>query len=549
MKNRFSSKFSKALSLTSFFASFGFMAMAQQAAAPVTANSLVILLFSCVMILVVFLAAVLGDKIIKLAAGKFNTDKDSTPGLLPTFKELFIGEEETLADGSKKKVNSLSQGFDIKLSGKAAKLLRKYDAKTYAVKPTDFVGLQPIPKILVKEGQAVKAGEKLFFDRGFEGVFFTSPVSGTVKEIKRAAKRAIAEIIIEADGKNESLSFPKANPLTLSKETVLAQLADSGALTLLTERPFGVVPSLSSNPKSIHISAFDTAPLAVDYNFVFKNIPAADFQAGLDALSRIAPVHLNLDANKTKSTTLLNANGVNKNYFNGVHPTGNVGVQIHHVDPIAKGEIVWTIKAEDVATIGKLFTAGVYEPKRYLALVGSVLNENYYVESLLGANVASLIEGNLNNDNVRVVSGNVLSGKQIAADGFVSYFDNLVSVIEEGNFQEMFGWMVPQYARPSISPTIPWSMFPSTVFDANTNMHGEKRAFVVTGQYEEVLPMDIYPQQLIKAIIKNDFEEMEGLGIYEVLEEDLALCEFVCTSKQPLQSILRDGLDYIRSQN
>ncbi|MEZ4979449.1 MAG: Na(+)-translocating NADH-quinone reductase subunit A [Chitinophagales bacterium] len=549
MKNRFSSKFSKALSLTSFFASFGFMAMAQQGAAPVTANSLVILLFSCVMILVVFLAAVLGDKIIKLAAGKFNADKDSTPGLLPTFKELFIGEEETLADGSKKKVNSLSQGFDIKLSGKAAKLLKKYDAKTYAVKPTDFVGLQPIPKILVKEGQAVKAGEKLFFDRGFEGVFFTSPVSGTVKEIKRAAKRAIAEIIIEADGKNESLSFPKANPLTLSKETVLAQLADSGALTLLTERPFGVVPSLSSNPKSIHISAFDTAPLAVDYNFVFKNIPAADFQAGLDALSRIAPVHLNLDANKTKSTTLLNANGVNKNYFNGVHPTGNVGVQIHHVDPIAKGEIVWTIKAEDVATIGKLFTAGVYEPKRYLALVGSVLNENYYVESLLGANVASLIEGNLNNDNVRVVSGNVLSGKQIAADGFVSYFDNLVSVIEEGNFQEMFGWMVPQYARPSISPTIPWSMFPSTVFDANTNMHGEKRAFVVTGQYEEVLPMDIYPQQLIKAIIKNDFEEMEGLGIYEVLEEDLALCEFVCTSKQPLQSILRDGLDYIRSQN
>lgn len=549
MKNMISSKFSKALSLTSFLTSFGFIASAQQGAAPITANSLIILLFSCVMTLVVFLAAVLGDKIIKLAAGKLQSDKDNSPGLLPTFKELFIGEEEAQADGSKKKVNSLSQGFDIKLSGKAAKHIKKYEARTYALKPTDFIGLQPIPKMLVKEGQAVKAGEKLFYDRGFEGVFFTSPVSGTVKEIKRAAKRAIAEIIIEADGKNASLNFAKANPKNLSKEVVLNQLAESGALTLLTERPFGIVPSLTSNPKSIHISAFDTAPLAVDYNYVFKNISALDFQAGLDALSKLAPVHLNLDAKKTKSTTLLNANGVTKNFFNGVHPAGNVGVQIHHTDALVKGEVVWTIKAEDVATVGKLFTAGVYEPKRYVALAGSVLNSNYYVETLIGANVAGLIDGNLNSDNVRIVSGNVLSGKQIAADGFVSYFDNLISVIEEGNFQEMFGWMLPQYARPSISPTIPWTMLPSTVFDANTNMHGEKRAFVVTGQYEEVLPMDIYPQQLMKAIIKNDFEEMEGLGIYELIEEDVALCEFVCTSKQPLQSILRDGLDYIRSQN
>ena len=543
-------KFSKLITLSVLFSSFSFTSFAQQGQAPITANSLVVLLFTCVMVLVVFLAAILGDKIIKLVGSKLNPDADGSDlGLMTSLKEMILGSGRPSTD-SKKKVTTLSKGFNIKLNGKAKKTLSSYSPSTYAIKPTDFRGLQPIPKMMVKEGAHVKAGDKLFYDKGFEGVFFTAPVSGEVVEIKRAEKRAIAEIIIKADGKYESLSFKTAQASSLSKKEVINTLAESGAFTMFIERPFGVVASLHHNPSAIYISASDTAPLSVDYGYVLNQLDKADFQAGIDALNKLSDnVHLNLDAAAAKSSFSDNLENVQVNVFNGQHPAGNVGVQIHHINSINKGDIVWTIKAEDVATIGKLFTKGIYEPVKYVALAGSVLKEAKYLKTLQGATVAAMLENNLTDDHVRVISGNVLSGSKIEKDGFLGFYDNNISVIEEGDQQEMFGWLVPQYARPSLSPTFPWKGMELASFEANTNMHGEKRAFVVTGQYEEVLPMDLYPQHLMKAIIKNDFEEIEGLGIYELLEEDLALAEFSCTSKQPLQHILREGLDYIRSQS
>lgn len=435
------------------------------------------------------------------------------------------------------------------MNGKAKKTISTYASETYAIKPKDFKGLQPIPKMLVKEGAKVKAGDKIFYDKGFEGVFFTSPTSGEIAEIRRGAKRAITEIIIKADGKNESVKFKTASPSSLGEEGVKKQLLESGVWTAFIERPFGVVASPAKRPNSIHISASDTAPLAVDYGFVLNQLSAKDLQTGIDALNELSDqVYLNVDANASKSAVLDQLNNVQVNEFLGAHPAGNVGVQIHHTNAISKGDIVWTIKAEDVATIGKLFNQGVYAPEKIVAFAGAVVKNPHYVKTTSGANVSKLVDGQLA-DNSRVVSGNVLSGKQIAPDGFLGAYDNLVSALEEGDQQEMFGWLIPQSARPSISPTFPWTMMELARFDANTNTRGEKRAFVVTGQYEEVLPMDVYPQHLMKAIIKNDFEEMEGLGIYELIEEDIALCEFACTSKQPLQGILREGLDYIRSQN
>jgi Na+-transporting NADH:ubiquinone oxidoreductase subunit A len=502
------------------------------------------------MVLVVFLAAILGDKIIKLVAIKLNPDADGAKvGLTTSLKEMILGSESS-SEIPKKKVISLKKGFDIKLEGKAKKKLVQYNSETYALKPSDFRGLQPIPKMLVKEGQQVKAGEKIFYDKGFEGIFFTSPVSGVVQEIKRVAKRAISEIIIKADGENESIKFQTGSPVSLSKKEVINILAESGAMTLFIERPFGVVASLHHAPKAIFISASDTAPLAVDYAFVLNQLNKIDFQVGIDALHKLSKnVHLNLDAAASKSSFAEGLLNVTLNEFKGQHPAGNVGVQIHHIDSITKGDFVWTIKAEDVVTIGKIFTKGIYEPIKYVALAGNVLKETHYVQTLQGANIASLLQNNLIDEHVRVISGNVLSGKQIEKDGFLGFYDNNISVIEEGDQKEMFGWLIPQYARPSLSPTFPWKSMDLASFEANTNMHGEKRGFVVTGQYEAVLPMDLYPQHLIKSIIKNDFEEIEGLGIYELLEEDLALAEFSCTSKQPIQGILREGLDYVRSQS
>lgn len=445
--------------------------------------------------------------------------------------------------------HKLKKGFDILIEGEAEKVVKDFHADTYAVTPLDFKYLPPIPKILVKQGDEVKAGDPLFCDKENESIVFTAPVSGEIAEITRGDKRSIRDITILADREIQYRDFGAASASGLSQEDVKAKLLASGAWVLIRQRPFQVIADPNVKPKAVFVSTFDTAPLAADLNFTLSG-QKAYLQEGVNALAKLtgAPVHFGLNANETPDEAFLGLNGVKYSWYEGKHPAGIVGIQIHHTDPIQKGEVVWTVQAEDLITIGKLFKEGKYDPVRTVAVAGPEVKNPSYVRTRIGANISKIVENNLNNDHVRYISGNVLTGKQIAANGHLGFFHNQLSVIEEGDKYEMFGWLIPSYMRPSLSRTFPAFLFPDYKFNVNTNTHGEKRAFVMTGQYEEVLPMDLYPVHLLKSIIANDFDKMEGLGIYEVVEEDLSVCEFVCTSKTEVQSILRMGMDNLIEQ-
>jgi Na+-transporting NADH:ubiquinone oxidoreductase subunit A len=512
-------------------------------------NGIVLSALTLTILLVVLMVYVISDKLIALTADKIQLpeNKKQIATILPTFNEI-LGRNEKPLDGD---LIKLKKGFNINIQGRAVKDVASVKATTYAVNPKDFHGLAPIPKLLVAEKQEVKAGEPLFYDRSLEGVNFCSPVSGEIIEIRRGAKRSLEEIVILADAEIKFKEFKKADPNNLSSEEVKELLKESGAWTFLRERPYNLVANPAHAPKAIFISGFDSSPLAPNYNFTLQGL-AKEFQAGIDALRKLTTgkVHLSLDASLKQNDTFSSAKNVNKHYFEGKHPAGIVGIQIHNIDPINKGEIVWTVNPAHVVVIGRLFIEGRFNTEQLVAVAGPEVVKPQYYKTYQGANIENFLKDNLLNSHVRYVSGNVLTGKQVNANGFLGFFDQLLSVIEEGDQYELFGWLLPSYARPSLSPTIPWSsIIPDEVFKVNTNANGEHRAYVVTGEYEAVLPMDLYPQHLIKAIISNDFENMEGLGIYEVVEEDLAICEFVCTSKTNVQELLRQGLEYVREQN
>jgi Na+-transporting NADH:ubiquinone oxidoreductase subunit A len=443
-------------------------------------------------------------------------------------------------------VINLTRGFDIKLIGEAERrYLDVAQSTLFALKPTDLHGLAPIPKLHVREGDEVRSGQPLFFDKSMPQVQFSSPVSGEIVEIRRAAKRAVTEIIILADSRMTFDEYPKTDPGSASRAKVVELMCQSGAWVLIRQRPFNVIADPQVTPRDIFVSCFDTGPLAPDVNELIQD-SEDEFRAGLRVLVALTGGSVHLGVSPDSKDVFRKAEGVQIHTFSGPHPAGNVGIQIHHVSPIAKGEIVWTIKPQDVAIIGRLFRDGVFDARRTIAVTGAEVKQTGYFKTRIGTSIQPLVNGNLKQDHVRFISGNVLTGQRIASDGFMGLFDDQVTVIEEGDSPEFMGWLMPSYPRPSISRTFLSALFPDTRHRANSNEHGEERAYVVTGQYERVVPMDMYPQQLIKAIMVKDFDRMEGLGIYEVVEEDLALCEFVCTSKQPVQEILREGLEAIR---
>ena len=443
----------------------------------------------------------------------------------------------------------LKKGFNINIAGRASESVGSFSSNTFAVKPKDFVSMIPIPKLLVEEGAEVKAGDALFYDKTRPEIMYTAPVSGEVVEIKRASKRSISEVVILGDSEIKYKQFNVRDYNNCSKEEITAIMLESGTWPMIRQRPYNIVADHTDGPKAIFISTFDSAPLAPNYGFTLQGEDEA-FQIGVNVLQKLTEgkVHLGLDASQDLAS-VFNINGVEKHWFEGPHPAGNVGIQIHHISPINKGEIAWQIGPQEVVILGRLFRDGHYDTSRLVALAGPLVKEAQYYKTYQGANIENLLRGQVESDCARCITGNVLTGKKIEENGHLGFFDNLVSVIEEGDFYEMFGWMLPSYARPSLSPTFPWRLLPNKEFNVNTNTHGEERAYVVTGQYEKVLPMDIYPVHLIKAIMARDFNQMEGLGIYEVVEEDLALCEFVCTSKVDVQHILREGLDYVREQS
>jgi len=538
-----------------YFLSFLFLIFALSPAlaqgASTGSDIFIYVIIGLIAILALFGLIQVADSFLRIEADRIGADKSGANySIFPRMDEIFKPKLPEYA--ANEKVHILKKGHNINLEGAAnGAPLAAAGVKTYAVQPTDFIGLSPIPKVEPEVGGHVKAGDVLFYDKKDTTVKYVAPVSGEVIAINRGAKRAISEIVIAADSEQQYRTYTLPNLAEASRENLVTFLLESGAWPMIRQRPFNVIADYKEVPKNIFVSTFDTAPLAPDLNRVVVGKTDA-FQKGLDVLNKLTEgkVHLGLNAGGAEkpSAVFTEAQGVELNWFNGPHPSGNVGVQIHHVDPINAQDKVWTLGVQEVISLGSLFLDGKYNAERVVALTGAELKEPKYVNTFLGANIGELLKDNLSNDHIRYISGDVLSGKTKTDANFVNFYDDQVTVVEEGDQYEMFGWLLPIAPRPSISRTFPTNFLFDQEFKANTNTHGEERAFVVTGQYESMLPMDVYPQHLMKAIMMNDFERMEGLGLYELVEEDIALCEFACTSKQPLQEILREGLDVLREQ-
>ena len=442
----------------------------------------------------------------------------------------------------------IKRGMDIKLEGAPSLDVHQANSPaTFAVKPTDFKGL--VPKMHVKQGDKVKAGDCLFADKKNDKICFTAPVSGEIAEVVRGDRRAILAVKILADSETAYKSFNTSGFVDKSREEVVELLLASGLWPFIVQRPYGLLADPSIAPKAIHVSGFDSAPLAADLSISLKG-QEANLKTGFEILKKLTEGKVHLNVHATKDSSIYNSlEGVEKTIFSGPHPSGLVGVQINKIDPINKGDVVWTIKPQHVAFIGKFFETGNLDLEQTIVVAGSEIRKPAYYATRLGASVSELLMDNVSNDNVRVISGNVLTGTKIAQDGYLGYYDNQISVIPEGDHFEMLGWLFPSYPRPTLSSTFPLFKFFKKTFKVNTNPHGENRAYVVTGQYEKVMPMNIMPQQLIKSVMAKDLELMENLGIYEVIEEDMALCEFVCTSKIDVQRVLSEGLELMAEES
>jgi Na+-transporting NADH:ubiquinone oxidoreductase subunit A len=450
------------------------------------------------------------------------------------------------------KTISLKRGLDIRLVGEAEKITSDAPrSKFYAVRPTDFHGLTP--KMLVKAGDEVKAGTTIFHDKYNESVEFAAPVSGKIHEIVRGDKRRILAVIIESDASDAYDSKSIANPKSASSDEVKQCLLASGLWPLIKQRPFDIVADPSQAPKAIYISAFDTAPLAPDYDYVLHGMKA-EFQLGLDVVKHLTTghVHLGMNGKNKQDEAFENAQNVIKTAFLGKHPAGNVGVQIHHTNPINKGEYVWVVNAQDVAIIGRYFMTGKYDLTKLVALTGSEVKSPKYYRTLPGAQMNGLVEGVTKKEaDERIISGNALCGSQESADSYLGFYDNQITVLPEGNQMKFLlteGWLSPGLNKFSNSRLYPSFLFSKKKYRLDTNLNGEDRGFVVTGELEKVFPFDIYPMQLVKAAMTEDIDMMESLGIYEVAPEDFALCEFVCTSKINIQDEIRAGLDLIKKE-
>ena len=443
----------------------------------------------------------------------------------------------------------LKKGLTINLVGEAEKVYASVkSADKYVVKPTDFHGL--VPKLNVKVGDKVKAGSSLFFDKYNEKVNYCSPVSGEITEIVRGGKRRILEVVIKADSEITYESFSTETAESLSREQIINTMLKSGVWPFIRQKPYDVVANPTDMPEAIFISSFNSAPLSIDNDFALYGMDEL-FQKGLDYIIKLTSgkTHLNIDGNTNPSKVFTNAKSVEVNKISGPHPAGNVGVQLHHINPINKGDIVWYLEPQDVIAIARLFTDGKYDVSRIVALGGSQVNKPRYYRTIAGASISNLLADNLNDGDNRIISGDILTGRHIDADGTLGFYHTTITAIEEGKQQEFLGWMMPGLDKFSASKTFLSWLFPNKKYALDANMHGEERAYVMTGEYEKVLPMDIYPTHLIKAIMIEDIELMENLGIYEVSPEDFALCEFVCTSKMEVQSIIRHGLDLVRKEN
>ena len=453
------------------------------------------------------------------------------------------------------KVIKLRKGLDINLKGKATKETASVKCPgEYALVPDDFYGVKP--KVVVKEGDAVKAGDALFVDKLHPEVKFVSPVSGTVSMVERGDRRKLLSIRVKADGKQEARQFDV-------KGDVKALMMESGLFGFLRQRPYDVVANPEDKPKAIFVSAFNSMPLAQDFEYVLQG-QEAEFQAGLSALAKLAKVYLGVSAKQT-SSALTVAKDCEVNIFDGPAPAGNVGVQINHVNPVNKGEVVWTLGAEEVIFLGRLMKTGTVDFTRTIALAGSEVKAPKYYKVKVGQKLTTLLNEKLTVKNekltansekseegsVRIINGNVMTGLKTTAEGFLGAHATEVNVIPEGDHaDEMLGWIMPRFNTFSTHRSyLSWLFGKKKEYVIDARIKGGERHMIMSGEYDKVFPMDIYAGYLVKAIIAGDIDRQEALGIYEVAPEDFAIAEFVDSSKLELQRIVREGLDILRKEN
>ncbi len=436
----------------------------------------------------------------------------------------------------------IKKGLKIKLKGRAQKKLSSVNrSKIFALNPPYFHGI--LPKMALKVGDKVQVGDTVFYSKQQEQIKFTSPVSGEIKEIVRGAKRKILSVIIAADKEDSYKDFGIKIPNDLLAPQVKEILLESGCWAFIKQRPYDIIANPDDTPKAIFISAYATAPLAASHEFILEG-REKEFQVGIDALSKLThgKVHLSVDGNS--SSFLNDIEGVRFHKVNGLHPAGNVGVQISKIDPINAGERVWFISPQNVASIGSLFLTGKYNPTKVIALVGSQVENPQYYKVLQGTLISDFVAGKLIKTNNRIINGDVLAGTIVDNEGAIGFYDDEISVLPEGDHYSFFGWM-PFFGNNKFSMSRTFFSFltPNKEYNLDTNLNGEDRAMVVTGEMEKVMPIDIYPMQLLKATLIGDIEKMENLGIYEVAPEDFALIDFVSSSKIEAQDIIRQGLD------
>jgi Na+-transporting NADH:ubiquinone oxidoreductase subunit A len=437
----------------------------------------------------------------------------------------------------------IKKGLTIRLKGEADKTLSNAPrSRTFAIRPSDLHLITP--KLVVKEGANIQAGDTLFYSKDNEAIKFSSPVSGTLTEIERGPKRVITKITLEGDQQDTFRDFGVKLPDTMDAAAIKNHLLVSGCWPFIMQRPYAVIANPEQMPKAIFVSGLNTGPLAVDLDYALHG-KEKELQVALSALAKLTEGTVHVTIGKDGNSPLAGMNDVALHRTNNLHPAGNVGTQINKLDPVNKGEVVWTIAAQDLVIIGELFLTGKYNAERIIALAGSSVKTAKYYRTRIGSEVATFVyDSGLTEENVRIISGGVLSGTAISPKQHLGFYDTAVTVIPEGDDYEFFGWNKPIFNKISTTRALTFSwLTPKKKFDLNTNTNGEHRAFVVTGSYEEVFPLDIFPMQILKACMVQDLDEMEALGMYEVAPEDFALTEFVCVSKQPHQQIIRKGLD------
>lgn len=453
------------------------------------------------------------------------------------------------------RVIRLRRGLDINLAGRAEKTIvtLKPDG-TFALRPDSFEGIKP--KVLVKEGDKVKAGEALFINKAYPNVKFSSPVSGTVSLVERGDRRKLLSVRIEADKEQEFIDFGVKDIATLSGEQVVENLLEAGLFGYINQLPYAISTNPETKPKAIFVSALRDMPLAGDFEFELQG-QKKDFQTGLTALSRIAKTYLGIGSEQNITVA---GNDVEVVKFSGKCPAGNVGVQVNHIDPVNKGEVVWTVDPTAVIFFGRLFNTGKVDLRRTVALAGSEVTSPHYTEMLVGQNIDTLLNGAYDSTkSVRIIMGNPLTGKPVAQNcseephhtRFLGAHTSEITIIPEGDKADEFaGWIMPRLGQFSVSRSyFSWLFGRKKEYKLDARIKGGERHIIMSGEYDSVLPMDIYGEYLIKAIITGDIDKQEQLGIYEVSPEDFALAEFVDSSKLELQRIVREGLDVLRKEN